>query len=72
MYTNTPYSHVCFKGNVPRLGKERQRVMICAHSPDIPKGGRELPVTCQLLQSLLLWRYRDICRSPSENVAKGL
>ncbi len=42
MYTNTPYSHVRFKGNVPCLMKERQLVMICAHFHEIPKRGENL------------------------------
>lgn len=54
MYTNTPYSHVRFKGNVPCLMKVKQLVMICAHFHEIPKREKNPPVTCQLVQSLLL------------------
>lgn len=49
MYTNTPYSHVRFKGNVPCLMKVRQLVMICAHFHEIPK--REKKPSCHLSAS---------------------
>lgn len=39
MYTNTPYSHACFKGNAPCLTKETLLVMICAHFHEILGGG---------------------------------
>lgn len=39
MDTDTPYSHVCFMGNVPRLMNGRQLVMICAHFHEIPGVG---------------------------------
>lgn len=51
MYTNTPYSHVRFKGNVPCLMKERQLVMICAHFHEIPKRRKKKKASCHLSAS---------------------